>query len=67
MVPVRAVVVFAAAANCTVPGPLPIAPDVMLIHPALTLADQLQDATVFTAKDPDPPAAGTVCPAAESA
>jgi hypothetical protein len=39
----------------------------MLIHPALTLADQLQDAAVFTAKDPDPPAAGTVCPAAESA
>jgi hypothetical protein len=63
IVPVRPVDAFAAAANCTVPGPLPLAPDVMLIHPALTLAVHAQDCAVFTAKDPVPPAAGMVCPA----
>lgn len=66
IVPARDVDAFAAAVNCTVPGPLPLAPDVMLIHPALTLADQLQDCAVFTAKDPVPPAAGTACPDDES-
>jgi hypothetical protein len=66
IVPVRAVDAFVPAANCTVPGPLPLAPDVMLIHPALTVAVHPQDCAVFTAKDPVPPAAGMVCPDDES-
>jgi hypothetical protein len=38
MVPVRAVAAFAAAVNCTLPGPFPLAPAVMLIHVALAVA-----------------------------
>lgn len=66
IVPVRAVDAFAPAANCTVPGPFPLAPDVTLIQPALTVAVHPQDCAVFTAKDPVPPTAGTVCPDDES-
>jgi hypothetical protein len=58
--------VLAAAVNCTVPGPLPFAPDVMTIHDALATAAHPHDPDVFTVKEPEPPVAGTDWPAAES-
>jgi hypothetical protein len=66
IVPVRAVEAFADTANSTLPGPFPLAPDVMLIHGALAAAVHAQDNGVLTAKDPEPPAAETVCPFDES-
>jgi hypothetical protein len=61
IVPVRAPPEFGAAANCTVPGPFPLAPAVTLIHAAFAAAVQTHDALVLTANDEDPPPAGTDC------
>jgi hypothetical protein len=57
MVPVRgAVTVFAVKENATVPEPVPVPPEVMLMNPALLVADQPQPAGPITLKDPDPAA-----------
>lgn len=61
IVPLRAEPEFAVAVNWTVPGPLPLAPDVTLIHPALTTAVHVHPRLVLTANDAAPPPAGTVC------
>jgi hypothetical protein len=60
-----AVVVFAAAANVTVPLPLPVAPAEMVTHPALLVAVQAHPALVVTSTVPDPPAAANDWLAAE--
>ena len=57
MVPVRGPPVFAATVNATDPLPLPLAPDVTVIQPALLLAVQAQLVPADTAVLPDPPAA----------
>ncbi len=57
MVPVRAPPVFAATVNATDPFPLPLAPDVTVIHASLRLAVQAQPVPVVTVTLPDPPAA----------
>ena len=50
--------VFACTVNATVPLPLPLASDVMLIHPAVVVAVQLQSAAAVTVTGlPHPPAA----------
>ena len=51
------VVVFAEAANVTVPLPLPVAPVETVTHPALLAAVQAQPAPLVTAIVPEPPAA----------
>jgi len=56
--PVRAAPAFAAAVNATVPLPLPVAPDVIVIHGALLLAVHRQPAVVVTFEVPVPPDAG---------
>jgi hypothetical protein len=59
IVPVRAAPVFAATLNSTVPFPLPLAPDVTVIHDALLTAVHVQVLAVETATAvPGPPAAG---------
>ena len=60
MVPVRAGPVVAAAANVTVPAPLPLAPDVMVIHGALLDAVQAHPAAALTLTVPVPPLAFVV-------
>ncbi len=62
IVPVRDGDVFAAAANCTVPGPFPFEPEVMLTHGAFGVAVQVQESAALTVNDPAPPPAGIVCP-----
>ena len=51
--------VDAATENATLPFPLPLDPDVTVIHEALLCAVQLQPAAVVTADDPEPPAPTT--------
>ena len=58
-VPVRALPVFAATVNATEPLPLPVAPDVTVIHASLRLAVQAQPVPVDTVRLPEPPAATT--------
>src|SRR5215218_4596739 len=66
MLPLRAAEEFAATVNCTVPLPLPLAPEVRLIHGAFaTIAVHAHPPAAFTLKDPDAPAAGTVWLAGE--
>lgn len=65
IVPLRAAPEFGAAANCTVPGPLPLAPDVTLIHPAFATAVHAHARLVLTVKDAAPPLAGIVCDVGE--
>lgn len=48
-----------ATVNATLPFPLPLDPDVIVIHAALLCAVQLQPAALVTADDPVPPAATT--------
>jgi hypothetical protein len=60
MVPVRAAPVFGAVVNCTVPGPVPLAPEVMPIHAALGVAVHAHVPPAVTLNDPEPPAAGNV-------
>ena len=47
--------VLAATANATEPLPLPLVPDVMVSHPALLFAVQLQPVPADTEMLPDPP------------
>jgi len=49
-----------ATANPTVPFPLPVEPDVTVIHGALLLAVHVHPVAVVTFEVPDPPSAGTV-------
>ena len=56
-VPVRALPVFAAALNPTEPLPLPLVPEVTVIHDAPLVAVQAQPMAAETAKVPDPPPA----------
>ena len=56
-VPLRAAPVLAATLNSTAPGPLPLAPDVMLSHDALLLAVQLHPLLVETVTGLPGPAA----------
>jgi hypothetical protein len=52
-VPLRGVVVeFAAILNVVDPLPLPLAPPLIVIHPALLVADHAQPVSVVTAADP---------------
>lgn len=55
-----AVLVFAATANETVPGPLPAAPAVTVIHGALLTAVHPQLTSALTVALPEPPAAARV-------
>jgi hypothetical protein len=51
--------VVAATVKFTVPFPVPLAPDVMVIHEALRVADHAQPDPAVTATVPLPPDAGT--------
>ena len=46
---------LAATVNATLPGPLPLAPAVIVTHDALLVLDQAQPAAVCTDTLPDPP------------
>jgi hypothetical protein len=59
IVPVLAGPAFAAALNCTVPLPAPVAPAEIVSQAASAVADHAQPLAVWTSKDPDPPPAGT--------
>jgi hypothetical protein len=61
IVPLRAAPEFGAAANCTVPGPLPLDPAVTLIHAAFETAVHAHDKFVFTVNEPGLPPAGIDC------
>ena len=56
-VPVRALPLFEATVNPTDPLPVPVAPDVTVIHDTALVAVQVQAAGVDTATEPVPPAA----------
>jgi hypothetical protein len=59
-VPLRAAPVFAATLNATDPSPLPLVPDVMVIHASLLVAVQAQPPVVETATGlPAPAVAAT--------
>jgi hypothetical protein len=60
MVPLRALAVFAAALNVTLPSPLPPAPAVIEIHEALLLAVHEHPLPADTPTVPVPPPAGAV-------
>ena len=51
----RAVPEFAAMVKATFPGPLPLAPSVMVIHDAPLALDHAQPCAVCTVTLPDPP------------
>ena len=59
--PFRSRPVLAATLNLTVPSPVPLAPDVIVIHGSLLTAVHEQLAVVLTATLPLPPAAGRFC------
>jgi hypothetical protein len=59
-VPLRAAPVFAATVKATVPLPLPVAPDEIVMKVALLVAVQAQPAGAVTGTDPVPPAAPNV-------
>lgn len=62
IVPLRAAPVLASTVNVTVPFPLPVAPDVTVIHGTVLLADQAHPGGDATAMgDPGPPAAPMLC------
>lgn len=50
---------FGAALNDTLPLPLPLAPDVMVIQSASLRASHVQPPAVVTPTEPEPPAAST--------
>ncbi len=60
IVPVRAEPVFAVTENETVPFPVPLAPDVMVIQGTLLTAVHVQPAAEIILKLPFPPVAGIV-------
>ena len=59
-VPLRAAPVLAAIANATEPGPVPLAPDVTVIHEAFEAAVHAQVLAVVTVAEPLPPFALTL-------
>ena len=60
-VPERPAPVFAAIVSCTVPPPLPFAPDVTVTHVTFDIAVQLHPDPAVTDTVADPPDAFTVC------
>src|SRR5215217_2380285 len=60
--PVRATPVLGATASPTVPVPLPLPPEAMLIHGAPGAAFQVQPVSVVIPTDSRPPAAAIVSP-----
>jgi hypothetical protein len=65
-VPVRLVVAaLAATVNVVVPGPVPAAPEVTVIHAALLTADHTQPVPTLTVLLPVPPPATTACEVGE--
>jgi hypothetical protein len=62
----RLVPEFGAAVNATVPFPLPLAPDVMVIHVELVVAVHVHPVGAVTSTVPEPPAVGIEVPAALS-
>jgi len=56
-----------AAVNVTVPDPLPVAPEVMVIHEALLALVHAHPPPAVTATLPLPPAGGTVCVSGDAA
>ena len=65
-VPVRLVVApLAATVNVVVPGPVPAAPELTVIHAALLTADHTQPVPTLTVLLPVPPPATTVCEVGE--
>ena len=62
MVSVRVAPGFAATVNATVPLPLPLAPELMVIHDAPVAAVHVHPTGAVTLKEPVPPAIGTVIP-----
>ena len=62
----RAAPEVGAAANCTSPLPVPLAPDVIVSHGALLVAVQAQPGPVAIATEPEPPDAGTLWRSADS-
>ena len=59
MVPLRAPPVFAATVKPTEPLPVPLAPEVTVIHDALLAAVHAHSGTVATATALEPPALAT--------
>ena len=59
-VPARAPPVLTAALNATVPLPVPLAPDVIVIHPTLAVAAQVQLPAAVTATVPVAPEPATL-------
>ena len=59
--------VFAVKENATVPEPVPLPPDVMVMNPALLAAVQGQPAGPITVNEPDPPADPTLLDVEDSA
>jgi hypothetical protein len=59
IVPLRAPPVLTATLNATDPLPVPLAPDVTVIHDAPLLADHWHPLCVVTAIEPGPPSAVT--------
>jgi hypothetical protein len=59
--PLRAAPVLAATENPTTPFPVPLAPEVTVIKPALLAAVQPQPEVVVTFTVADPPLAWNVC------
>ena len=57
IVPVRCGPVFAATENWVVPLPLPLPPEVIVIHAALLVAVHGQAVAVVTLTEPAPPLA----------
>jgi hypothetical protein len=66
MASLRLAPALAAAVNATVPLPLPLAPDVIVIHVALVTAVHVHPTGADTLNEPLPPAGGTVVPDALS-
>jgi hypothetical protein len=56
-VPLREAPIFAATPNTTDPFPVPLAPDVIVIHGAPLVAVHVHVLPVVTATVPDPPSA----------
>ena len=64
MVAVRVAPGFGATVNATVPLPLPLAPEVIVIHDAPGTAVHVHPGDAVTLNEPVPPATGTVAPEA---
>src|SRR5829696_1534114 len=59
IVPLRAAPALAAAVNCTVPGPVPLAPEVIAIQGTFAVAVHAHVPLALTLNEPEPPPGGT--------